>query len=169
METISRLGLSKIISPHASRKKNLVIAMIIARIINPKSKLATARGFNYQTCSHSLGELLNLETANENELDDAVDWLLDNQSKIEDKLAKKHLTNGSLVLYDVTDSYLEGAKCELGLYGYNRDKKKGKTQIVFGLLCAQDGCPIAVEVFSGNTSDSATLTNQIEKVRNRSI
>ena len=167
LEMTKKLGLSNIISPGSSRKKNLVIAMIIARIINPKSKLATARGFNHQTCSHSLGQLLNLETANENELYDAVDWLLDNQSKIEDKLAKKHLTNGSLVLYDVTSSYLEGTKCELGFYGYNRDKKKGKTQIVFGLLCDQDGCPIAVEVFSGNTSDSATLTNQIEKVRNR--
>ena len=167
LEMTKKLGLSHIISPGSSRQKNLVIAMIIARIINPKSKLATARGFNHQTCSHSLGQLLNLETANENELYSALDWLLDNQSKIEDKLAKKHLINGSLVLYDVTSSYLEGTKCELGQYGYNRDRKKGKTQIVFGLLCDRDGCPIAVEVFSGNTSDSATLTSQIDKVRNR--
>ena len=167
LETISRLGLSKIISPRSSRQKNLVIAMIIARIINPKSKLATCRGFNYQTCSHSLGQLLNLENATENELYSALDWLLDNQGKIEDKLAKKHLISGSLVLYDVTSSYLEGTKCELGEYGYNRDKKKGKTQIVFGLLCDQNGCPIAVEVFSGNTGDSSTLKSQIDKVRNR--
>ncbi len=141
--------------------------MIIARIINPKSKLATARGFNHQTCSNSLGKLLNLENATEDELYEALDWLLEHQSKIEDKLAKKHLISGSLVLYDVTSSYLEGTKCELGFYGYNRDKKKGKTQIVFGLLCDANGCPIAVEVFSGNTKDSATLTNQIEKVRTR--
>jgi hypothetical protein len=124
LETISKLGLSKIISPRSSRQKNLVIAMIIARIINPKSKLATARGFNHLSCSHSLGKLLNLETATEDELYSALDWLLDNQAKIEDKLAKKHLTSGSLVLYDVTSSYLEGTKCELGQYGYNRDKKK---------------------------------------------
>lgn len=127
LEIISKLGLSKIINSRSSRQKNLVIAMIVARIINPKSKLATARGFNYQTCSHSLGQLLNIETATEDELYLALDWLLDNQSKIEEKLAKKHLTSGSLVLYDVTSSYLEGTKCELGTYGYNRDKKKGKT------------------------------------------
>ena len=141
--------------------------MIVARIINPKSKLATCRGFNQQTCSNSLGQLLNLENAKEDELYEALDWLRENQSKIEDKLAKKHLISGSLVLYDVTSSYLEGTGCELGEYGYNRDQKKGKTQIVFGLLCEANGCPIAVEVFAGNTSDSATLTNQIEKVRNR--
>ena len=167
LEIISRLGLSKIISSRSSHQKNLVIAMIVARIINPKSKLATARGFNYQTCSHSLGQLLNIETVTEEQLYSALDWLLDNQEKIEEKLAKKHLISGSLVLYDVTSSYLEGTKCELGQYGYNRDKKKGKTQIVFGLLCDRNGCPIAVEVFSGNTADSSTLTSQIDKVRNR--
>ncbi len=167
LETIKKLGLSQIISKQSSRKKNLVLAMIVARIINPKSKLATCRGFNHQTCSNSLGQLLNLENAKSDELYEALDWLLENQSKIEDKLATKHLISGSLVLYDVTSSYLEGTGCELGEYGYNRDKKRGKTQIVFGLLCDANGCPIAVEVFSGNTSDSATLTNQIEKVRNR--
>ena len=167
LETMKKLGLSQIISKQSSRKKNLVLAMIVARIINPKSKLATCRGFNHQTCSNSLGQLLNLENAKEDELYEALDWLLEQQSEIEDKLAEKHLIAGSLVLYDVTSSYLEGTGCELGLYGYNRDKKKGKTQIVFGLLCDANGCPIAVEVFSGNTSDSATLTNQIEKVRNR--
>ncbi len=167
LETIKKLGLSQIISEQSSRKKNLVLAMIIARIINPKSKLATCRGFNHQTCSNSLGQLLNLENAKSDELYEALDWLLERQSKIEEKLAEKHLISGSLVLYDVTSSYLEGTGCELGLYGYNRDKKKGKTQIVFGLLCDANGCPIAVEVFAGNTSDSTTLTNQIEKVRNR--
>ncbi len=162
-ETISRLGLSKIINSRSSRQKNLVIAMIIARIINPKSKLATVRGFKPNTCSHSLGQLLNREAARDDELYSAPDWLLDNQGKIEDKLAKQHLTSGSLVLYDVTSSYLEGTKCELGQYGYNRDKKKGKTQIVFGLLGDRDGCPCAVEVFSGNTADSSTLASQIDK------
>ena len=167
LSTIKKLGLDKIISPKSSRNRNLVMAMIIARIINPKSKLATARGFNKQTCSNTLGKLLNLEKASEDELYSALDWLLDNQEKIENQLAKKHLINGSLVLYDVSSTYLEGSGCELGEYGYNRDQKKGKTQVVFGLLCDLNGCPIAVEVFKGNTKDSSTLVSQIEKVRNR--
>jgi transposase len=165
LETIKKLGLDKIISEKSSRIRNLVVAMIVARIINPKSKLATARGFNSETCSQSLGQLLDLEKADEDELYNALDWLLEKQEKIEKHLALKHLESGTLVLYDVTSTYLEGNGCELGKYGYNRDKKKGKTQIVFGLLCSAKGCPIAVEVFAGNTSDGATLSGQIEKVR----
>ncbi|XUP03995.1 IS1634 family transposase [Microcystis aeruginosa FBCC-A68] len=165
LETIKKLGLDKIISEKYSRIRNLVVAMIVARIINPKSKLATARGFNSETCSQSLGQLLDLEKADEDELYNALDWLLEKQDKIEKYLALKHLESGTLVLYDVTSTYLEGNGCELGKYGYNRDKKKGKTQIVFGLLCSAKGCPIAVEVFEGNTSDGATLSGQIEKVR----
>jgi len=165
LETIKKLGLDKIISEKSSRIRNLVVAMIVARIINPKSKLATARGFNSETCSQSLGQLLDLEKADEDELYNALDWLLEKQEKIEKHLALKHLQSGTLVLYDVTSTYLEGDGCELGKYGYNRDKKKGKTQIVFGLLCSAKGCPIAVEVFEGNTSDGATLSGQIEKVR----
>ena len=167
LETIKKLGLDKIIGEKQSRIRNLVVAMIIARIINPKSKLATARGLNKETCSNSLGEILNLEKADEDELYNALDWLLNKQERIENKLASIHLESGALVLYDVTSTYLEGKGCELGKYGYNRDKKKGKTQIVFGLLCDKNGCPIAVEVFSGNTSDSTTLQGQIEKVRKR--
>ncbi|XQD06292.1 IS1634 family transposase [Microcystis aeruginosa FACHB-524] len=165
LETIKKLDLDKIISEKSSRIRNLVVAMIVARIINPKSKLATARGFNSETCSQSLGQLLDLEKADEDELYNALDWLLEKQEKIEKHLAIKHLESGTLVLYDVTSTYLEGNGCELGKYGYNRDKKKGKTQIVFGLLCSAKGCPIAVEVFEGNTSDGATLSGQIEKVR----
>ncbi|WP_430015754.1 IS1634 family transposase [Microcystis protocystis FBCC-A270] len=165
LETIKKLGLDKIISEKSSRIRNLVVAMIVARIINPKSKLATARGFNSETCSQSLGQLLDLEKADEDELYNALDWLLEKQEKIEKHLAIKHLESGTLVLYDVTSTYLEENGCELGKYGYNRDKKKGKTQIVFGLLCSAKGCPIAVEVFAGNTSDGATLSGQIEKVR----
>ncbi|MDJ0605061.1 IS1634 family transposase [Microcystis sp. M53602_WE12] len=165
LETIKKLGLDKIISEKSSRIRNLVVAMIVARIINPKSKLATARGFNSETGSQSLGQLLDLEKADEDELYNALDWLLEKQEKIEKHLAIKHLESGTLVLYDVTSTYLEGNGCELGKYGYNRDKKKGKTQIVFGLLCSAKGCPIAVEVFEGNTSDGATLGGQIEKVR----
>ncbi|UZO77220.1 IS1634 family transposase [Microcystis aeruginosa str. Chao 1910] len=165
LETIKKLGLDKIISEKSSRIRNLVVAMIVARIINPKSKLATARGFNSETCSQSLGQLLDLEKADEDELYNALDWLLEKQEKIEKHLAIKHLESGTLVLYDVTSTYPEVNGCELGKYGYNRDKKKGKTQIVFGLLCSAKGCPIAVEVFEGNTSDGATLSGQIEKVR----
>lgn len=165
LETIKKLGLDKIISEKSSRIRNVVVAMIVARIINPKSKLATARGFNSETCSQSLGQLLDLEKADEDELYNALDWLLEKQEKIEKHLALKHLESGTLVLYDVTSTYLEGDGCELGKYGDNRDKKKGKTQIVFGLLCSAKGCPIAVEVFEGNTSDGATLSGQIEKVR----
>lgn len=157
LETIKKLGIEQIISEKNSRISNLVVAMIVARIINPQSKLATARGFNSETCSSSLGKILDLEKADEDELYNALDWLLERQEKIEKKLALKHLDSGALVLYDVTSTYLEGSGCELGKYGYNRDKKKGKTQIVFGLLCDAKGCPIAVEVFEGNTSDSATL------------
>jgi transposase len=167
LETIKKLGLEPIISEKNSRVRNLVVAMIVARIINPQSKLATVRGFNSETCSSSLGKVLDLEKADEDELYNALDWLLDRQEKIEKKLALKHLESGTLVLYDVTSTYLEGSGCELGKSGYNRDKKKGKTQIVFGLICDGKGCPIAVEVFEGNTSDSATLGLQIEKVRNR--
>ena len=167
LETIKKLGLDKMIAGSTSRIRNLVLGMIIFRIINPKSKLATARGFHEKTCSNSLGKVLNLEKADEDELYEALDWLLKKQEKIENKLASLYLNNGSLVLYDVTSTYLEGNGCELGKYGYNRDKKKGKTQIVFGLLCDQNGCPIAVEVFEGNTSDTSTLGSQIEKVRKR--
>jgi transposase len=167
LETIKKLKLDSIISSKSSRNRNLIMAMITARIINPASKLATARGFNYQTCSNSLGQLLNLEKADEDELYLALDWLLENQDKIENQLAEIHLEEGTLVLYDVSSTYLEGTACELAKYGYNRDKKKGKTQIIFGLLCDVKGCPIAVEVFEGNTKDSSTIANQIEKVRTR--
>ena len=129
LETIKKLGLDKIIAGSPSRIRNLVVAMIIARIINPQSKLATARGFNWETCSNSLGAILNLEKADEDELYDALDWLLNKQERIENKLASIHLESGALVLYDVTSTYLEGKGCELGKYGYNRDKKKGKTQV----------------------------------------
>jgi len=167
LETIKKLNLDNIINPKSSRNRNLIMAMITARIINPVSKLATARGFNEQTCSNSLGQLLGLKKADEDELYLALDGLLEHQEKIENKLAEIHLKEGALVLYDVTSTYVEGTACELAKYGYNRDKKKGKTQIIFGLLCDVNGCPIAVEVFEGNVKDSSTIGNQIEKVRNR--
>ena len=165
--TLKKIGLSQIIAKEKSRKRDLIIAMIVSRIINPTSKLATVRGINRATASSSLGKILNLEKADSDECYEALDWLISKPEEIENQLAKKHLTEGSLILYDLTSTYFEGAHCSLAKSGYNRDKKKGKLQIVFGLLCARQGCPIAVEVFEGNTLDSQTLSKQIEKVRAR--
>ena len=167
LKTLKKLGLDKLIDGEKSRKESLVEAMIVARIINPASKLATARGFDEETCSSSIGKVLGVEKAETNELYEALDYLLSKQTKIEDKLAQKHLTEGSLILYDVTSTYVEGKNCPLAQYGFNRDKKKGKAQIIFGLITDADGRPIAVEVFEGNVLDSQTLSQQIEKVKQR--
>jgi transposase len=165
--TIKKLSLHNKIAAENSRKRALVLAMIVARILDPRSKLATARGLNSETCFSSLSELLGLEKADEDELYEAMDWLVSTQESIENELAKIHLSEGALVLYDVSSTYFEGTQCPLARYGYNRDKKKGFLQIVFGLICDKRGCPVAVEVFEGNTSDTTTITAQIEKVRHR--
>ncbi len=165
--TIKKLSLHNLIAPDNSRKRALVLAMIVARILDPRSKLATARGLNSETCFSSLSGLLGLEKADEDELYEAMDWLVSRQESIENELAKIHLSEGALVLYDVSSTYFEGTQCPLARYGYNRDKKKGFLQIVFGLICDKRGCPVAVEVFEGNTSDTTTITAQIEKVRHR--
>lgn len=165
--TLKKLNLHNLIAPENSKKRSLVLAMIVARILDPRSKLATARGLNSETCFSSLSEILGLEQADEDELYEAMDWLVSQQELIENELAKRHLTEGALVLYDVSSTYFEGTQCPLARYGYNRDKKKGFLQIVFGLICDKRGCPIAVEVFEGNTSDTTTITAQIEKVRHR--
>jgi transposase len=165
--TIKKLSLHNLIAAENSRKRALVLAMIVARILDPRSKLATARGLNSETCFSSLSELLGLEKADEDELYEAMDWLVSRQESIENELAKIHLSEGALVLYDVSSTYFEGTHCPLAKYGYNRDKKKGFLQIVFGLICDKRGCPVAVEVFEGNTSDTTTITAQIEKVRHR--
>ena len=165
--SLRKLELHNLIDSSNSRIRRLIEAMIVARIINPASKLATARGLDGDTFFSSLGEVLGLEGADEDELYLAMDFLLERQEDIENNLAKLHLKEGCLVLYDVSSTYVEGKNCPLARYGYNRDKKRGKLQIVFGLLCNDKGCPIAVEVFEGNTSDPKTFTNQIEKVRSR--
>lgn len=162
-----KLDLHNLIAPEPSQNRSLVLAMIVALTLNPRSKLATARGLHSETCFSSLSEILSLENADSDELYEAMDWLGSRQELIENELAKKHLQEGTLVLYDVSSTYFEGTKCPLAKYGYSRDRKKGFLQIVFGLLCDQRGCPIAVEVFEGNTSDTTTLTKQIEKVRSR--
>jgi len=128
----------------ADRFCNLVTAMIVMRLIHPASKLATARMLDGDTAASSLGAVLGLGSISENELYAALDGLLVHQQAIETALARKHLSDGTLVLYDVSSSYLEGRRCALARRGYNRDGKKGKLQIVYGLLCAKDGAPIAV-------------------------
>ena len=141
--------------------------MIVARLIAPASKLATARMLDPLTAASSLGEVLGLGAVDEDELYVALDWLGERQPAVEKALARKHLRAGTLVLYDVSSSYVEGRCCALAQRGYNRDGKKGKLQIVYGLLCAPDGCPVAVEVFEGDTADPRTLAAQIDKVKKR--
>lgn len=165
--SLRRVGLDRIIGNKGCREHALSLAMIVARLIDPQSKLATARGLGDETMFSTLGETLAVASADENELYQAMDWLVERQAPIEAKLAARHLENGSLVLYDVTSTYFEGRTCPLAKLGHNRDGKKGKLQIVFGLLCTAQGCPVAVDVFSGNTGDPSTLESQINKIRNR--
>ena len=165
--TLRNIGLDRMLGPPRNRCRDLVIAMIVVRLIAPASKLATARMLDPLTASSSLGEVLGLGPVDEDELYVALDWLGERQEAIEKALARKHLHDGTLVLYDVSSSYVEGRCCELARLGYNRDGKKGKLQIVYGLLCAADGCPVAIEVFEGDTGDPRTLAAQIDKVKKR--
>ncbi|MGA9391787.1 MAG: IS1634 family transposase [Candidatus Sulfotelmatobacter sp.] len=165
--SLRNLQLDSILDPAPGRQRELVIAMIVARIIDPASKLATARGLHSDTLHHSLGETLHLDSADETELYQAMDWLLPQQSRIEQALAKRQLTHGGLVLYDLTSTYFEGRHCPLAKLGHSRDDKSGKLQIVFGLLTNVSGCPVAVEVFAGNTSDPKTVASQVDKLRQR--
>jgi transposase len=143
--------------------------MIVARILQPASKLATARALQEETATTSLVVELDLgpDRIEEQELYDALDWLLARQTRIENKLARKHLYEGTLILYNVTSSYYTGHRPSLVQFGYNRDGKRRFPQIVYGLLCNAEGCPVAIEVFAGNTTDSKTLSAQINKVRRR--
>jgi hypothetical protein len=165
--TLRRVGLDGIIGNKGLREQALSVAMIVARLIDPQSKLATARGLGSETTFNTLGGILGVDSASEDDLYAAMDWLVERQERIEAKLSARHLHNGSLVLYDVTSTYFEGRTCPLGKLGHNRDGKKGKLQIVFGLLCTSQGCPVAVEVFSGDTGDPSTLEAQITKIRER--
>jgi transposase len=165
--TLRNIGLDRMLGPPRNRCRDLVIAMIVVRLIAPASKLATARMLDPLTASSSLGEVIGLGPVDEDELYVALDWLGERQEAIEKALARKHLHDGTLVLYDVSSSYVEGRCCELARLGYNRDGKKGKLQIVYGLLCAADGCPVAIEVFEGDTGDPRTVAAQIDKVKKR--
>ena len=161
--TIKKLGLDSIIFSKRCRERDLVIAMIAERLIRPCSKLATTRFWHTTT----LAEELNVSDADEDDLYDAMDWLLTRQGRIEKKLAARHLLEGSLVLYDVTSSYYEGRTCPLARFGHNRDRKKGKLIIVYGLLTDEVGRPVSVEVYPGNTGDPSTVPDQVEKLRKR--
>jgi len=166
--TIRAIGLDRLLGkPTDKRLAPLTIALIASRLVSPASKLATARDLAADTACSSLGRLLQLGAVDEVELYRALDWLGARQAVIEGALARRHLKDGALVLYDVSSSWLEGRCCELARFGYSRDGKKGKLQIVYGLLCAADGCPVAVEVFEGNTADPMTLSAQIDKLKER--
>ena len=165
--TLRRLGLEKLLDRKHHRRRDLVVAMIVARLIEPPSKLATARGFRQETASAGLGEVLGLQAADEDDLYQAMDWLLPRRQRIERGLAQRHLSEGSLVLYDLSCTYFEGRQCPLAQFGKSRDERSGNRQIVFGLLTDAAGCPLAIEVFEGNTGDPATVAAQVSKLRER--
>src|SRR5450631_841615 len=168
--TLRKLGLDRLLLQGGRQPKQevaLCVAMIVARLIEPASKLATARLLDGETATCSLGQVLGLGAVDEQQLYGALDWLVEQQERIEKALARRHLKNGTLVLYDVSSTYFEGRTCELAQFGHNRDGKHGKLQIVFGLLCSQDGCPVAIEVFEGNVGDPSTLPTQIAKLKER--
>lgn len=164
---MAQIGLEPLLASRACPERTLCAALVVARVINARSKLATARALSKGTAASSLGLELGLENISEDELYCAMDWLVERQERIENKLARKHLADGSLILYDVSSSFYTGKNCTLAKYGHNRDGKNGYPQIVYGLICNAEGCPVAVEVFAGNTHDTKTLTAQIQKVRER--
>src|SRR6266446_2101336 len=160
---IRKLGLDSVISAQGGRERDLVLAMLVERLLAPCSKLATTRHWHSTTLAEELG----VSEATEDELYQAMDWLLDRQARIEKKLAARHLQEGSLVLYDVSSSYYEGRACPLAQYGHDRDGKKGLPIIVYGLLTDREGRPIALEVYAGNTGDPTTVVDQVNKLRER--
>jgi hypothetical protein len=165
--TAQRLGMAELIDATPSRKRDLVTAMLVAQVIDPDSKLATARGLGSATATSSLGQLLGVTGCDEDDLYAAMDWALARRDSIESALAARHLVNGTLVLYDVSAAAFEGRTCPLGAIGHPKDGVKGRLQIVYGLLCSPAGAPIAIEVFEGTTADPKTLAAQIEKLTDR--
>jgi Transposase DDE domain len=157
------LELARLLDRARSRERDLALAMIVQRAICPASKLGTVRALAQSTLADELG----VTGADEDDLYAAMDWLLERQERIEDRLARRHLKAGELVLYDVSSSYFEGRSCELAKLGYSRDQKRGSLQIVCGLLCERPGRPVCVEVFSGELHDDKTLPSQITKLKNR--
>ena len=164
---LDRLILSTARDAEARRYCDLVVAMMVDRLIAPRSKLGFVRAVDEETATTSLGEVLGLGKVKDREAYEALDWLLERQVRIENGLARRHLEDGVLVLYDVSSSYFEGRHCPLAQYGHSRDHRNDRLQIVYGLLCTREGLPIAVEVFEGNTADPTTLKSQIDKLRSR--
>ncbi|MGH2989920.1 MAG: IS1634 family transposase [Solirubrobacterales bacterium] len=158
-----RLELGRLLDRKPSRERDLCLAMICQQALRPGSKLATVRALSQST----LGSDLGVQDASEDDLYAAMDWLLERQEPIEDRLARRHLADGELVLYDVSSSYFEGRSCPLAKLGYSRDGKRGTLQIIYGLLCDRPGRPIAVEVFTGELHDDKTLPAQVEKLKTR--
>ena len=165
--TARRLGLDELIDPVPSRHRDLVMAMAVAQVIDPGSKLAIARGLRDATAASSLGEVLGAGCCDEDDLYEAMDWLAARQQTIEDALAARHLAGGTLVLYDVSSAAFEGRTCPLGAIGHPKDGVRGRLQIVYGLLTSPEGIPVAIEVFAGNTGDPTTVASQVTKVKDR--
>ena len=159
--TMRRLGLDSLIDPRPSRQRNLVLAMVAARIVMPRSKLATARSWGTTTLPQEMG----VAGATEKDLYAAMDWLATRQESIEERLAARHLKEGGMVLYDLSSSYFEGEACELAKRGYSRDGCPGTLQVNYGLLTDDEGRPVALSVFSGNVADSKTFMAQVKKVQ----
>ena len=164
---LDRLLLSTAKDEASRRFCDLTVGLIVDRLLTPRSKLSFVRAINGETASSSLGDVLSLGAVAEREVYFALDWLLEQQPRVESALARRHLKHGTLVLYDVSSSYLEGRKCPLAQHGYSRDHRPDRPQIVYGLLCTREGLPVAVEVFDGNTADPATLAAQIVKLKQR--
>lgn len=165
--TMREIGFDRIFAARKSREKDLAMALVAGRVLHPGSKLSLSGLLAEGSRSSTLGQVLGVEGADENELYAAMDWLVARQGKIEDALARTHLTNGCLVLYDVSSSYLEGKHCPLARFGYSRDHRRDRMQITYGLLCNSEGCPVAVEVFEGNTNDHQTMASQVQKLKGR--
>jgi Transposase DDE domain len=165
--TARQLGLDELIDPVPSRHRDLVVAMAVAQVIAPDSKLAIARGLREETAASSLGEVLGLGSCDEDDLYKAMDYLAARQEKIQGALAARHLAGGTLVLYDVSSAAFEGRTCPLGAIGHPKDGVHGRLQIVYGLLTSKDGIPVAIEVFKGNTGDPKTVAAQVTKVQDR--
>lgn len=162
-----QLGVPRLLYRRASRTRELALAALVARVLSPASKLATARQLSPGTAAYSLGAVLGLGAVSGNEVLSMLDWLRKRQVWIERSLARRYLKDATVVLYDMTSSYLEGRGCPLAKFGHNRDGKRGKPQIAIGLLCTGEGCPIAVEVFEGNTADPGTVAAQVAKLKGR--
>ena len=158
---MQRLGFEGLLASRGSPERERVCAMVAARVLEPHTKLATTRWWHTTTLAEEFG----VAGADEHDLYAAMDWLLDRQGAIERKLAARHLREGALALYDLSSSYFEGTHCPLAKIGHNRDGKKNKLQVNYGLLSARNGCPVAVSVYEGNTGDAKTLMPQVKKLR----